>query len=272
MRSQIENAVVVVTGAGSGIGRAIALHAADAGALLALTDIREDALSRVADEAERRGARCIEKTADVSDFAQVEAFAEHTRDSFGRADIVVNNAGVNVYGAFEETSLEDMRWILGINYWGVVHGCKSFLPLLRRSDRGHIVNISSMAGMIGIPNQTSYSAGKFAVRGFSAGLRAELAASGIGVSTIMPGAIRTPLMSRARSTNQSATDRMAKLMMRFAPPAERVAERVFDAVEKNTAEVCICAESHATRVVQSIAPGLARGALALGFRTTRRRR
>ena len=266
MSSTIENAVVVVTGAGSGIGRAIALHAAEKGAHVALTDIREDALARVVDEAKSRGARAAELVADVADFAQVREFAAHTRHTFGRADLLVNNAGVNVYGPFEQTPLDDMKWIFDINYWGVVHSCKAFLPLIHRSARGHIANISSMAGMIGIPNQTSYSAGKFAVRGFSAGLRAELAASNIGVSTIMPGAIRTPLMTRARSSNPSATNRMAGLMMRFSPRPELVARRVFEAVENNTAEVCICAESHLTRVVQSYAPGLARAALAMGFR------
>jgi len=193
----IKGAVAVVTGAASGIGRALAVDLAKLGAPLALADVNSAGLE------ETRGmlGNAVARTyaVDVSKAAAVEDFARAVERDFGRAQLLVNNAGVALMGTLAEVSLEDMAWLMGINFWGVVHGCKFFLPLLQREKDAHIVNLSSIFGLIGPPGQTAYAASKFAVRGFSESLREELRETGVKVTSVHPAGIATPIAQAARA-------------------------------------------------------------------------
>src|SRR5689334_14999747 len=169
---EIHGAVAVVTGAASGIGRALAVDLARRGAQLALVDVNAAGL----EETRALLGNAVARTyiVDVSKAAAVEALANDVQRDFGRASLLVNNAGVALMGTLAELSLDDFAWLIGINFWGVVYGCKFFLPLLAREPDAHIVNVSSIFGLIGPPGQTAYSSSKFAVRGFSESLREEL--------------------------------------------------------------------------------------------------
>ncbi|HEV7674034.1 MAG TPA: SDR family NAD(P)-dependent oxidoreductase [Candidatus Angelobacter sp.] len=194
----IKGAVAVVTGAASGIGRALAVDLAKLGAQLALADVNTAGVEETRALLGNATARTY--TVDVSKASAVEGFAHAVERDFGRASLLINNAGVALMGTFAEVSLEEMEWLIGINFWGVVHGCKFFLPLLQRETDAHIVNLSSIFGLIGPPGQTAYAASKFAIRGFSESLREELrATSAIKVTSVHPAGIATPIASRARA-------------------------------------------------------------------------
>jgi NAD(P)-dependent dehydrogenase (short-subunit alcohol dehydrogenase family) len=194
---EIKGAVAVVTGAASGIGRALAVDLAKLGAQLALADVNSAGLEETRGMLGDAVARTY--TVDVSKAAAVEDFARAVECDFGRAQLLVNNAGVALMGTLAEVSLEDMAWLMGINFWGVVHGCKFFLPLLQREKDAHIVNLSSIFGLIGPPGQTAYAASKFAVRGFSESLREELRETGVRVTSVHPAGIATPIAETARA-------------------------------------------------------------------------
>ncbi len=213
MRS-FDDKVAVVTGAGSGIGRALAQELARRGAHLALADLSEAALADTAAGIAATGRRVTTHVVDVADAARMEAFAEAVVAAHGRVELLVNNAGVSVTGTLEEQSLDDWRWIVGVNFWGVVHGCKFFLPHLRKNREAHIVNLSSMLGFLGMPTQSSYCATKFAVRGLSEALWAELHGSGIGVTSVHPGGVKTNIV-RASGSSRTPTG--------ASPQAERAA-------------------------------------------------
>jgi NADP-dependent 3-hydroxy acid dehydrogenase YdfG len=228
---------VVVTGAGSGIGRATALAFANQGARIAACDVHEQRLDALASEL---GARAlVVRKVDVADRAQMHAFAEavHAASPAGAADILVNNAGVALGGAFLDTSLDDLEWLLGINLRGVVHGCHFFVPKMALRRTGHVINLSSIFGIYPAPNVTAYVASKFAVLGFSQSLREELAPHGIGVTAICPGMIDTAIVADGRMAGD-ASKRRASVVERFkskgAPPSA-VADAILDAVRENPA-------------------------------------
>lgn len=190
--------VSVITGAGSGIGRAVALELARRGSHLALNDVDEAGLAETVRLTEALGRRVTSKVFDVSDRAAFTTFAAETLEVHGRVDAVLNNAGVTVQNTLMDTSWEDWEWIVGINFWGVLHGTKIFLPhLLERGD-GWIVNISSVFGIISVPTQSAYNATKFAVRGMTEALRQEVAGTGVTVTCVHPGGIRTNIVKNAR--------------------------------------------------------------------------
>jgi NAD(P)-dependent dehydrogenase (short-subunit alcohol dehydrogenase family) len=195
---EIKGAVAVITGAASGIGRALAVDLAKMGAQLALADVNAAGLEETRALLGNTMVRTY--TVDVSKPPAVEAFAQAVQRDFGRAQLLINNAGVALMGTLAEVSLEDMQWLIGINFWGVVHGCKFFLPLLQHESDAHIVNLSSIFGLIGPPGQTAYAASKFAIHGFSQSLREELRAnSAIKVMTVHPAGIATPIAHSARA-------------------------------------------------------------------------
>ncbi len=198
----LDGKVVVITGAASGIGRALALACAGRGSSLALSDIDEVGLAETARLAEGAGAREVRTDrVDVSERAAVAAYASDVAAHFGRVDVVVNNAGVALSGDIADLSYPDLDWIVGINFWGVVHGTKEFLPHLVASGDGHVVNISSLFGLVSMPGQGAYNATKYAVRGFSEALRAEMLVAGlpVGVTVVHPGGIRTAIARNARA-------------------------------------------------------------------------
>ncbi|HEV7791734.1 MAG TPA: SDR family oxidoreductase [Pseudonocardia sp.] len=234
--------VAVITGAGSGIGRALALDLAGRGARLALSDVDEVAVADTAARCEKLGAQARGYQLDVSDRAAMTAHADQVVAEFGRVNLVVNNAGVALMATVEEMSYEDFDWIVGINFWGVVHGTKAFLPHLIASGDGHLVNISSVFGFVGVPTQSAYNATKFAVRGFTEALRQEmlLEKRRVGVSCVHPGGIRTNIARDARAPENSTSLQRATDFSRIARTTpEQAAKTILRGVERKRARILI---------------------------------
>jgi NAD(P)-dependent dehydrogenase (short-subunit alcohol dehydrogenase family) len=241
----LDGKVVVITGAGSGIGRALALNAAAKGAVLALSDWDEVGLVETADlVAAQAGVREVRTDkVDVRDRAAMKAYAESVHAELGRVNVVVNNAGVALHGDFEEVSYEDFEWVLDVDFWGVVHGTKEFLPYLIESGDGHVVNISSLFGLMGVPGQTAYNAAKFGVRGFTEALRQEMlvAKRPVQVTCVHPGGIKTAIARNARATashDQAAVARMFDEKLAKTTP-EKAAQVIVDGVLANRARVVV---------------------------------
>lgn len=246
----LDDKVVVITGAGSGIGRALALNCAARGSLLALSDIDETGLAETVDLAKHVGAREVHSTRlDVADRAAFAAYATEVAEHFGRVNVVVNNAGVSLTGDVDELDYESMEWIFGINFWGVVHGTKEFLPHLIASGDGHVVNLSSLFGLISIPGQSLYNATKYAVRGYSESLREEMLMHGhpVGVTVVHPGGIKTSIARNSRvvgeADKRATVELFDKKLARMTP--ERAAEIIVHAVLRNRARCLVGLDAHA---------------------------
>jgi NAD(P)-dependent dehydrogenase (short-subunit alcohol dehydrogenase family) len=206
--------VVVITGAASGIGRALAVDVARRGALLAISDVDEQGLSETVDLVKAAGARGVRSDRlDVADRAAMAAYAAAVAEHFGRVNVVVNNAGVALAGDVEDLDHDDMEWIIGVNFWGVVRGTKEFLPHLIASGDGHVVNLSSLFGLVSMPGQSMYNASKYAVRGFTEALREEMLVAGhpVGVTAVHPGGIKTAIARNARYSDREAAAGSAAL-------------------------------------------------------------
>ena len=258
---ELNGKVAVVTGASSGIGRATALALGAEGCSLALCDVKDAGLDETAELARAAGVHSVTTHhVDVSDKAQMADFAGTVVEKHGAAHIVVNNAGVTVMASFEEQSIEDMEWILGINLWGVIYGCKFFLPHLRRAGEGHIVNISSAFGIIAPAFQTTYVASKFAVRGMSASLRAELKEHNIGVTSVHPGAIQTNIVRDARILNPTEERMRTKTQSdfdRMGTSPEVVARRIVQAIKRNQGRLLVTKETYLADIATRLMPNTA---------------
>lgn len=255
----MKDRVAVVTGAGSGIGKATSLELARRGCHLALVDLNEDAARATAHQIEHLGRRAGVYVADVSKAARMKRLPKEIEAEHGAIHILVNNAGVGVGGNFEDMSLQDWKWVVDINLWGVVHGCHYFLPYLQKTDEAHIVNISSAAGFAGVPGMSAYCATKFAVFGLSQSLRTELAEQGIGVTSIHPGAIKTNILNTTRygtgNERSNVLQRFGESFMeRFGRPPEVAANKIVDAIERNDTRIRIGAESYLLDVLTRYAP------------------
>jgi short-subunit dehydrogenase len=253
----LNDKVAVVTGAGSGIGRALALDLAGRGALLALSDVDEAGLAETARLAGRAGGPVRTDRLDVADR---DAFARYALDvvqDHGRVNLVVNNAGVALAGDVEDLEYGDMDWIMSINFWGVVHGTKEFLPHLIASGDGHVVNISSLFGLISMPGQSMYNAAKYAVRGFTEALREEMliARHPVGVTCVHPGGIKTAIARNARVSakeDQAATAKFFDEKLAKMTP-ERAAQIILRGVERNQARVLVGLDAHALHTLGKLA-------------------
>jgi NADP-dependent 3-hydroxy acid dehydrogenase YdfG len=245
-----DDKVVAITGAGSGIGRALALNLARQGALLAISDVDDAGLAETVDLVKAAGVREVRSDhLDVADRAAFAAHASSVAAQFGRVNVVVNNAGVALAGNFEDLEYPDMDWIVGINFWGVLHGTKEFLPHLIASGDGHVVNISSLFGLISMPGQSMYNAAKYAVRGMSEALREEMLVAGhpVGVTVVHPGGIKTAIARNARVSAKEDKERTARLfdekLARMTP--ERAAEIIVKGVQSDKARVLVGLDAHA---------------------------
>ncbi|HEX5434737.1 MAG TPA: SDR family NAD(P)-dependent oxidoreductase [Candidatus Angelobacter sp.] len=244
--SHFSNDVVVITGAGSGIGRALAKEFALGGAELALADVNAASVEET--RSLLGNAKAGTYVCDVGDASAVEAFARKVRQDFGRATIVVNNAGVALYGSFEQLTVAEFDWLFRVNFWGVIHGCKFFLPLLREQRQGRIVNMSSVFGLIAPPGQTAYGASKYAVRGFSESLREELRGSGVAVTCVHPAGIRTNIANNGRAgaaTDLKGQAQARELFNRVAViTPEEAARTIVRGILRNKDRVLIGADAY----------------------------
>lgn len=193
----LSDKVAAVTGAASGIGRALAVNLAAEGCNLALADIEETGLKETADLVGTK-VKVSTHRVDVSDRDQVFCFADEAERFHGGVDMVINNAGVALGDFLESVPLEDFEWLMGINFWGVVYGTMAFLPLLKKRPEGHVVNISSINGILTNPNNGPYCSAKFAVKGYTETLSQEMHGSPIRVSCVHPGGIKTNIARNAR--------------------------------------------------------------------------
>jgi len=246
----LSNKVVVITGAGSGIGRALAVNLAGKGARLALSDVNEEGLGETVELALKAGSPDVHTARlDVSDKAAFASYATEVAEHFGQVNVVINNAGVALAGDAIDLSYEDMEWIVGINFWGVVYGTKEFLPHLIASGDGHVVNLSSLFGLLAMPGQSAYNATKFAVRGFTEALREEMLIAGhkVGVTSVHPGGIKTAIARSARVSDKEDKAATAKLfdekLAKMTP--ERAAEIIVKGITKNQARVLVGLDAHA---------------------------
>lgn len=255
--SFLNSGVAVVTGAGSGIGRALAQQLASAGSAVALADIDEAGLQQTAQSLAKSNAATTH-VVDVAKEESVKSFAADVLARHGRTTLLINNAGVALHGNFEEVSLEDFRWLMNINFWGAVYGVKYFLPLLKREPRAHIVNLSSVFGLIAPAGQVPYAASKFAVRGFTEALRHELEGSNVTVSCVHPGGIRTPIARHSRlGSGASAAKReenIARLERLARTPPEKAAAVILRGVERRSPRILIGVDAYQIDVLQRLRP------------------
>jgi short-subunit dehydrogenase len=258
----IRGAAAAVTGAASGIGRALALELAARGCDLALADRDEAGLQTVAAEIGRAHSRKVTvHRVDVAEPRQIEDFAQAAVAGHPCLNIVVNNAGVALLGQFGEIEQAQMEWLMNINFWGVVNSTRAFLPHLQRQREAHIVNLSSIFGIIAPPGQTAYAAAKFAVRGFSESLRHELqmAASPVRLSVVHPGGIATNIARNSR-TGAGITDnaRRAQTIERFDAVARTTpaaaALRIIQGIEKNQPRILIGNDARFMDLLQRLRP------------------
>jgi len=269
--------VAAITGAGSGIGRALGVELARRGAHLALSDIDEVGLAETVARCEGSGVKVTSERVDVADREAMEAWAGHVVADHGRVNLVVNNAGVALGATIRGMEYDDLEWLMNINFWGVVHGTKAFLPHLEAAGEGHIVNLSSVFGLVSVPSQSAYNAAKFAVRGFTDALRMELDIADCGVSctTVHPGGIKTNIARNARMhesvlafapSHDDARDGFDKIAM---TSPEKAARQILAAVQKDQRRVLIGPDAKLVDLLARLPAAVVQGALVAGAKRRR---
>jgi NAD(P)-dependent dehydrogenase (short-subunit alcohol dehydrogenase family) len=254
---QLKNTLVAITGAGSGIGRALALQAGSRGARLALSDKTADA---AADTLRAAGGAGFAFECNVRDDEQVRAFAAKCAEN-GGASVLFNNAGVSLSAFAEDTARDDFEWLMDINFWGVVRGTEAFLPQLRRAPHARLVNVSSIFGIMTVPSQSAYHASKFAVRGYSETLRQELRATQIRVCTVHPGGVRTNIVRGGRhyrgvDGNATDTDRTALMFERMARLDSMQAARIiWRGVDRGQPRILVGTDAVVLDALARLVPG-----------------
>ncbi len=257
--SLTNESVAVITGAASGIGRALAVRLAQEKiAGIAISDVNEKDLHETAEIVKNLGVECSAYIVDVSNREAVEKFANDVVQKYTKVTHLINNAGVGLFGTFEQISLEDFEWLMSINFWGVIYGCKFFLPILKKQESAHIVNISSVFGLIAPPEQTAYCSSKFAVRGFTESLRHELENTNIRVSSVHPGGIKTNIARNSRlgkDTPEKYKTQGAKFFDQVAQTsAEQAAETIVRGIKAKNPRILIGKDAHAINYISRLFP------------------
>ena len=257
-----QNKVAAITGAGSGIGQQLALLLAKEGCHLSLSDVNEQGLIETVEKLKDTDVRVTIKKLDVADQVAVKEWAEETVQDHGSVNMIFNNAGVALASTVEGASYEELEWIVNINFWGVVYGTKEFLPFIKQTGDGHIVNISSLFGLTAQPTQSAYNATKFAVRGFTESLRQELDMENCGVSALCvhPGGIRTNIANSAKMNDSLKTlgmnpEKSAKSFNKLLRcPPEEAARQILEAVKKDKRRLLIGNDAKALDLLQRLLP------------------
>jgi NAD(P)-dependent dehydrogenase (short-subunit alcohol dehydrogenase family) len=256
----LRDKVAVVTGAASGIGRALVVNLAARGCHVAMADIDERGLQESAALAGGSGVKVTAHLVDVSDRTQMEGFARDVVEAHGKVHLVINNAGVTVSQTLEDISYEDFEWLMGINLWGVIYGSKAFLPFLKQQAEGHIVNISSIYGVVTPPCNGAYCTAKFAVRGFTETLDQELRGTGVRVTCVHPGGVRTNIARNARFhkapdpciSRDEAVAIFDRFMARTTP--EKAARIIIDGIERDRRRIMVGMDAVFLDVLKRIFP------------------
>ena len=241
------------------MGRALAIELAARGCHVAIADIGRDALNESESMLSRSAVKVSSHVVDVADRAAMEAFAADVVRIHGNVNLVFNNAGVSVTNTVEKLGYDDFEWLMNINFWGVVHGTKAFLPYLRQVDEAHIINTSSIFGVVAFPSQGAYNASKFAVRGFTEALRQELADTHIGVSCVQPGGVKTNIVKTSRyyaADNEAPTkEEMTKNFEALAALTPHdAALQILTGVERNRARVLVGRDAKLLAWMQRLFP------------------
>ena len=258
----LKNKVAAITGAGSGIGQQLAILLAKNGCHLSLSDVNDQGLAETVELLKDSGINVTIQKVNVAKLEEVRHWAQQTVKDHGSVNMIFNNAGVALASTVEGESYEELEWIVNINFWGVVYGTKEFLPLIKQTGDGHIINISSLFGLMAQPTQSGYNATKFAVRGFTESLRQELDMENCGVSALCvhPGGIRTNIANSARSNNSLKTlgmnpEKSAQSFNKLLRcPPEEAARQIVDAVLKNKRRLLIGNDAKALDLIQRILP------------------
>ncbi len=235
--------VAVVTGAGSGIGQALAVELARSGAKVAISDVDVEGLAETEAQLKAIGAEVKSDRLDVTEREAFLAYADAVRDHFGKVNQIYNNAGIAFTGDVEVSQFKDIERVMDVDFWGVVNGTKAFLPHLIASGDGHVINVSSVFGLFSVPGQAAYNAAKFAVRGFTEALRQEMVVAGhpVAVTTVHPGGIRTAIARNATAAEGLDQAQLASLFdKRLAKTSpQRAAQVILQAVRKKRARVLV---------------------------------
>ncbi|WP_281649086.1 SDR family oxidoreductase [Parendozoicomonas sp. Alg238-R29] len=262
MPKTLNKAVVAITGAGSGIGRALALQCAKEGAIVAISDVCEEPLQETAQLclAHTKDVAC--DVVDVSKRDAIYEWAEKTAQRFSKINVIINNAGVNLSASVEAMADRDFEWQMDINFWGVTHGTRAFLPHLKKAEWGHVINISSLFGLVSIPNQSAYNASKYAVRGFSESLRMELALenSRVSISCVHPGGIKTNIVNSSRIRNQVGPQLTQEQQKRefnnklAKTTPEQAANIILNGMKRNKSRILVGTDAKAIDLLQRFLP------------------
>ena len=248
--------VAVVTGAGSGIGRALAIELARSGASLAISDVDTEGLAATEERIKAIGAPVKSDRLDVTEREAFEAYADAVVEHFGKVNQIYNNAGIAFTGDIEVSQYKDIERVMDVDFWGVVNGTKAFLPHLIASGDGHVVNVSSIFGLFSVPGQAAYNAAKFAVRGFTEALRQEMSMAGhpVKVTTVHPGGIKTAIARNMTAAEGIDTKELAKTFDRklASTSPQKAARIILEAVRKNKARVLVGPDAKALDVIVRI--------------------
>jgi len=248
--------VAVITGAGSGIGQALAIELARSGALVAISDVNTEGLAATEERIKAIGAPVKADRLDVTEREAFALYADAVVEHFGKVNQIYNNAGIAFAGDIEVTEFKDLERVMDVDYWGVVNGTKVFLPHLIKSGDGHIINVSSIFGLFSVPGQAAYNAAKFAVRGFTEALRQEmlLAKHPVAVTTVHPGGIKTNIVRNMTTVDSVDKDQLAQTFdKRLASTTpEKAARIILDGVRKKRARVLVGPDATALDLIVRI--------------------
>ena len=245
--------VAVVTGAGSGIGQALALELGRSGARVAISDVDVEGLAQTEEQLHAIGAEVKSDRLDVTEREAFLAYADAVAEHFGKVNQIYNNAGIAFSGDVEVSQFKDIERVMDVDFWGVVNGTKAFLPHLIASGDGHVINVSSLFGLMSVPGQAAYNSAKFAVRGFTEALRQEMVLAGhpVGVTTVHPGGIKTAIARNATAAEGLDVNELAKMfdkrLARTSP--KRAAQIILEAVRKNKARVLVGADAKVLDII-----------------------